>query len=209
MHDRKAKTSLLDNPADKGQAVESIYLEFLKQHVPAVCDILQGGYVFDVKGRRSHQLDIIVHSGNTHRFRDSRGQACATLEGTVAGVEVTSFLDKRKIDDELKKFAFIPPTGDFRGLGNRQLFQTDPHIKEWWLDTPFKVVVAFDGVDAGTALDQLNSFYTINHHIPTTRRINVLHMLNQYCIVKSDFDVHPRHRSFTTRCIHRNRKWAS
>ena len=191
LHEREAKRSLLSNPADIGKAVEGIYLEFLNQHVPAICDILQGGYVFDVEGHRSHQMDIIVHSGNTHRFRDSSGQACATLEGAVADIEVTSFLDRRKIDDELRKFAFIPPTREFRGLGNRQVFQTMPGVKEWWSDTPFKVVVAFGGVDSGTALDQINSFYTINDHIPVPRRVNVLHMLGRYCIIKSDFDVHP------------------
>lgn len=190
-NERDSKKSLLDNSADIGQTVEGIYLEFLKQHVPAVCDILQGGYVFDVEGRRSHQMDIIVHSGNTHRFRDSNGQACATLEGTVANIEITSYLDRRKVDRELKKFAFIPPTGQFRGLGNREVFKTMDGVQEWWSDTPYKVVIAFDGVDAGTALEQINSFYMINHHVPIARRINILHMLGQYCIIKSDFDVHP------------------
>ena len=191
LHEREAKRSLLDNPADIGKAVEGIYLEFLKQQVPAICDILQGGYVFDVEGSRSHQMDIIVHSANTHRFKDSSGQACATLEGTVADIEVTSYLDGRKIDDELGKFAFIPPTGEFRGFGNRQVLETMPGVQEWWSDTPFKAAIAFDGVDAAAALDRVNSFYTINDHIPVARRINVLHMLNRYCIIKSDFDVHP------------------
>ena len=190
LHDREAKRTLLENPADIGRAVESIYLEFLRKHVPAICDILQGGYVFNIEGNRSHQMDIIIHSGNTHRFRDSSGQACATLEGTVAAIEITSFLGKKKIDDELKKFAHIPPTGEFLGLGNRQVIQADPDVKEFWCDSPFKAVVAFDGVDGTTALDQLNSFYIINDHIPIARRINVLHMLNKYCIIKSDFDVH-------------------
>ena len=189
--EREGKRKLFDNASDIGKAVEGIYREFLKKHIPAMCDVLEGGYVFDVEGHRSHQMDIIVHSGNTHRFRDSSGQACATLEGTIADIEVTSFLDKRKVDDELKKFAFIPPTKDFQGLGNRQAFQSIPDVKEWWSDTPLKVVVAFDGVDTVTALRQINSFYTINDHIPPARRINALHMLNQYCIIKSDFDVHP------------------
>ena len=191
LHHREAHKSLLDNPADIGRAVEGIYLEFLKQHVPALCDILQGGYVFDVEGNRSHQMDIIVHSANTHRFKDSSGQACATLEGTVADIEVTSYLDRKKIDDELKKFAFIPPTGQFRGLGNREAFKRIEGVQELWSDTPYKAVVAFDGVDAKIALEQINSFYSINHHVPIARRINILHMLDQYCIIKSDFDVHP------------------
>ena len=189
-NEREAKRSLLDNSADIGRTVEGIYLEFLKQHVPAVCDILQGGYVFDVEGRRSHQMDIIVYSGNTYRFRDSGGQACATLEGTVADIEVTSSLDRRKIDQELRKFAFIPPTAQFRGLGNREVFKTNEGLQDWWSDTPYKAVIAFDGVDAMTALQQINSFYAINDHIPIARRINILHMLEQYCIIKSDFDVY-------------------
>ena len=171
-NEREAKKSLLDNPADIGQTVETIYLDFLKQHIPAVCDVLQGGYVFDVEGCRSHQMDIIVHSGNAHRFRDSSGQACATLEGTVANNEVTSYLDRRNIDGDLKKFAFIPPTRQFRGLGNREAFKSIEGVQEWWSDTP-KAVVAFDGVDAKTALEQINSFYSINHHVPIARRINI------------------------------------
>lgn len=193
VHDRNAKKSLFSNPADIGKAIEGVYREFLKQHVPAKSDILEGGYVFDVAGRRSHQMDIIVHSGDSHRFRDTNGQACATLEGTVADIEVTSLLTKKKIDDELKKFAHIPPMAQFRGLGNRREFETNPDIKEFWSDVPYKAVIAFDGVNAVTALDQINSFYAINDHIPTARRLNVLHMLDRYCIIKSDFDVRPDH----------------
>ena len=191
--EREGKKRLLDNPADIGQTVEGIYRDFLHEHVPAACEILQGGYVFDVDGSRSHQMDIIVHSGNTHRFRDSNGQACATLEGTVADIEVTSFLDRKKIDDELKKFAFIPATREWRGLGNRKAFEANQDWVEWWFDVPLKVVVAFDGVDGATALDQVDSFYAINSHIPVSRRINVLHLLNEYCIFKSDFDLWPDH----------------
>ena len=191
VHERAGRRSLLDNPADIGTAVEGVYREFLTQHVPAMCDILQGGYVFDVEGHRSHQMDIIVHSGNSHRFRDSNGQACATLEGSLADIEVTSYLDKRKIDDELRKFAFIPPTREFRGLGNREAFRRTPGFEEWWMDVPLKVVIAFDGVEASAALDQIDSFYSINDHVPIARRVNVLHMLNRYCIIKSDFDVYP------------------
>ena len=191
VHQRQGQRRLLDNSADIGGSVEDIYRGFLSQHVPAVCDTLQGGYVFDIEGRRSRQMDIIVHSGNTHRFKDDSGQACATLEGTVADVEITSYLNGMKIDDELEKFAFIPPTREFRGLGNRKIFRQKPDVQEWWLDTPLKVVVAFDGVSASAALERINSFYAINDHIPLARRVNVLHMLNQYCIIKSDFDVHP------------------
>ena len=191
VHQREGQRRLLDNSADVGHAVEDIYREFLAQQVPAACDILQGGYVFDTEGRRSHQMDIIVFSANTHRFRDDSGKACATLEGTIADFEVTSYLDGRKIDEELEKFAFIPPTKEFRGLGNRDVFRQTPGFEDFWLDTPFKVVVAFDGVTVLTALDRINSFYAVNDHIPMARRVNVLHMLNRYCIIRSDFDVHP------------------
>ena len=77
-------------------------------------------------------MDIIVHSGSTHRFRDSSGKACATLEGTVANIEITSHLDRTKIDGDLKKFAFIPPTGQFRGLGNQGAFKSIEGFQEWW-----------------------------------------------------------------------------
>ena len=191
--DRDAKKRLLQNSADIGATVERIYRDFLCEHVPASCDILQGGYIFDSEGRRSHQMDIIVDCGNTHRFRDSSGQACATLEGTVANVEITSYLDRSKIDAELRKFAFIPPTKAFRGIGNQELFKTNPDLAAWWSDAPLKAVVAFDGVDADKALDQINSFYAINSHVPIPRRVNVVHMLNEYCIIKTDFDVYPNY----------------
>ena len=191
VHQREGQKGLFNNSADVGYVVEDKYRAFLAQHVPSACDILQGGYVFDVGGRRSHQMDVIVHSANTHRFRDDSGKACATLEGAIADVEVTSFLDGRKIDDELEKFAFIPPTKEFRGLGNRDVLKQKPDFQNFWLDTPLKVVVAFDGVSASAALDRINSFYAVNDHIPVARRVNVLHMLNRYCIIKSDFDVYP------------------
>ncbi len=93
------QAGLLNNPADKGAEREEIFRDFLDRHLPASCDVFLGGYVFDAKGNRSQQIDIIVTNDLTPRFRLSSGHRfIAPLEGTIATVEVKSRLDKEGLE---------------------------------------------------------------------------------------------------------------
>jgi len=61
-------TSIFPNPTDIGTSRESIYKEFLKQHLPSKCNVFLGGYLFDDDGAESKQLDIIITTDTTPCF---------------------------------------------------------------------------------------------------------------------------------------------
>ena len=107
------QAGLLTNSSGVGTEREMVYRRFLKRHVPKMCDVFLGGYVFDTKGNRSRQVDIIVTGGNTPRFRMSSGNRyIAPLEGTIAVAEVKSRLDKGSLLDAMKNCLALPAMPD-------------------------------------------------------------------------------------------------
>ena len=90
------QADLLRNPTAVGTDREEVYRRFLERHVPRLCEVFRGGYVFNLEGVRSRQVDVIVTAGTTPRFEMGSGnQAIAPLEGTVAVAEVKSNLNKK------------------------------------------------------------------------------------------------------------------
>ena len=48
--------SIFPNTSDVGQAREMIYAEFLRNHIPANCNVFLGGFVFDIEGNEIKTL---------------------------------------------------------------------------------------------------------------------------------------------------------
>ena len=63
LHYLARQAGILTNPSGVGTEREAVYRRFLKRHVPRMCDVFLGGYVFDQQGNRSKQTDIIVTGG--------------------------------------------------------------------------------------------------------------------------------------------------
>ena len=172
---------LLDNTTDIGTEREQVYLGFLKRFLPKSCDAFLGGYVFDIEGNSSKQTDIIVTSGDTPRFQTSHGQKyIAPLEGTIAVAEVKSELTRNKLYDALTGCAHIPDMPRQEGIVAPYL-----QIKEaCWKDIPYKIVFAYNGIAAETALAHITEYYQSNSDIPLSRRPNIIHVLGRYVIVR-------------------------
>lgn len=84
-------SAIYPNPSDKGFFRESIYSEFLKNHLPSSCNIVLGGFLFDFEGKESKQLDIIVTTSTCLRYRlptESVIKEFACIEGSLAIVSV-------------------------------------------------------------------------------------------------------------------------
>ena len=111
------QAGLLTNSTDVGTEKEEVYRRFLERHAPSRCEAFLGGYLFDIEGNRSKQIDVIVTAGSSPRFEMGLGnQAIAPLEGTIAIAQVKSNLNKRTLIDALNNLASIPSLRDFNGV---------------------------------------------------------------------------------------------
>lgn len=183
----KAKQAgLLNNATGIGTEREEAYRDFLERHVPKTCDVFLGGYVFDLMGNCSKQMDIIVTGANTPRFRLSAGNRyIAPLEGTIAVAEIKSKLDKNALVDALYKCASIPSMPNPKGIIAPILNME----RENWEDWPFKIIFAFDGSDAETICTHIANFYEDNPSIPIARRPNLIHVLEKYVVARNSKNI--------------------
>ena len=107
LNSQASQAGLLTNPTGVGTEREEVYRAFLERHLPKMCDVFLGGYVFDLSGISSAQIDVIVTSGNTPRFRMSSGSRyIAPLEGTIAVAEIKSHLNKDTLEEGVEQLCF-------------------------------------------------------------------------------------------------------
>ena len=175
------QSSILSNPSGIGTDREEIYRDFLERHLPNTCDVFLGGYVFDMEGRKSNQIDIIVTAGATPRFvMSDDNRHIAPLEGTIATVECKSRLDTASLKDSLEKCASIPPMPSQDKI-------VSPIVEipqQKWEDIPYKVIAAYEAIGKENLRESINNFYRDNPHIPISRRPNIIHIIGQYVIVR-------------------------
>ena len=179
---RAQQAGLLDNPTGVGTEREEVYRGFLERHLPKVCDVFLGGYLFDRKGKSSAQIDVIVTTGNTPRFRMPSGNRhIAPLEGSIAAAEIKSRLNKESLENALENCASIPAMPDQAGI-------VPPYLRapeDRWQDSPYKIVFAYDGINADTVSNHIAEYYSRNATIPSTRRPNIIHVLGKYMIMRT------------------------
>ena len=175
------QAGLLSNPSGVGTEREEVYRTFLERHLPKMSDAFLGGYVFDLRGNASAQIDVIVTSGHTPRFRMSSGNRyIAPLEGTIAVAEIKSHLNKGTLQEALENCASIPLMPDSEGI-------VAPYLKlnkANWQDTPYKIVFAYDGIAASTISAHIEEFYDQRQEIPLARRPNIIHVLEKYMVMR-------------------------
>ena len=181
LNSQASQAGLLTNPTGVGTEREEVYRAFLERHLPKMCDVFLGGYVFDLRGNASAQIDVIVTSGNTPRFRMSSGNRhIAPLEGTIAVAEIKSHLNKDTLEEALNNCASIPFMPDHRGIVAPYLKIHDAN----WQDLPYKIVFAYDGIAASTICAHITAFYNQHQEIPIARRPNIIHVLGKYMIIR-------------------------
>lgn len=172
--------SIFPNASDLGQAREMIYADFLRHHVPSNCDVSLGGFVFDLKGVESKQLDIIITTNSCQQFllpsaaSSAFPKRFACIDGTLAVVSVKSNLTSTELVNALDNLATVPFQGTLKG---RLL---PGYTIEDYEDWPFKIIYATDGVSPKTLLSQIQSYYLDHPEIPLTRQPNLIHVAGKY-----------------------------
>lgn len=172
---------IFPNSTDKGIVRENTYVNFLKNHLPSACNVCLGGFLFDLDGAESGQIDIIITCNTCLRYTllvDGFDKGFACVEGTLGVVSVKSTLDSKELIDSLDKFAEIPATSSLNG---RIPFTLNiPYYEDW----PYKIIYAHNGISIETLYSSLNKYYLENPQIPFTRRPNLIHINGKGCVVR-------------------------
>lgn len=174
--------AIFPNPTDIGQGREHLYLDFLSQHLPSGCNIFTGGFLFNLTGEESKQIDIIVTSDNSiqynffNRTGDQKSFAC--IEGTLAVVSIKSTLDSAELKNSLDNFASLP---DKEPLGTRCMpLLRIPEYDEW----PFKIIFSLKGVSYDALLRTIHDYYEENPDVPMNKRPNLIHIAGMGAIIR-------------------------
>jgi hypothetical protein len=180
----KAASSIFPNPVDAGTSREDILFDFLIRHVPARCEVIKGGFIFNSDGNESKQIDILVTNDLTLQFRQfdkggQQGKSFNCIEGCYAAISVKTMLDKKNLIDSLENIASIPPMPDMHGKLNPSL--TNP---QRFYELPYKVVFAFDGIAPETLISYINEFYS-GKKIHQNRYVNIFIVNRKYVVIYS------------------------
>lgn len=181
LHHQAEISAVYPNPTDKGYFRETIYSEFLKNHLPSSCNIVLGGFLFDLNGNESKQLDVIVTNSTCLRYRlpvNHIIKEFACTEGSLAVISVKSDLDSRGLIDTLDNLASIPPNQSLEGRVSPLM--SIPNYADW----PYKIVYAHKGTSIEALHQSLNKFYLERTSIPITRRPNLIHVNRKGCIIR-------------------------
>ena len=174
--------SIFPNATDIGTSRERIYAEVLRQHLPKSCTVSFGGFLFDMEGNESKQIDLIVLNDTSPQFNfhnpSGQGKAFACIDGCVAVASIKSTLDSGQLNDALDNIASLPNKMPLEGRHNPRLI-----IKNYE-DWPYKIIYASDGVLSETALKTINTFYEAKKDIPHYKRPNIIHVCGKYSIVR-------------------------
>ena len=158
-------------------------MEVLRQHLPISCNVFLGGYLFNLGGDESKQIDIIVSDSLSLRFdalnKDGGGKSFACVDGAIAALSIKSHLNKNEMVEALENIASIPPGTPLDRTN------ADPHVDFTGMtDGMLKVIFALDGASVESTGRYLNDFYSSHPEIPINRRPNYIHVLGKYTWVR-------------------------
>lgn len=173
--------SVFPNPTDVGTSREKIYGQFLVRHLPSFCNVIYGGFLFNIDGLESKQIDIIITSAFAPQYNffveNGSGKSFVYVDSSLAVVEVKSSLNKDTLESSLHGFASIPQ--HLPMTNDRVYLRVNGADYENW---PLKVLFACDGLSCDTIFGHLKAFYTEHPKIPPNRRPDLIHVLGKYYI---------------------------
>lgn len=173
----RGTSSIFPNRSDAGTSREDVLKQFLEEHIPSCCSVVKGGFIFNLDGAESKQIDLIVLNDLAVRF-EHHSCAFSCIEGTIAAISVKTSLDGNQLDDALLNIASIPKMPD--GAGNL----INPLIKgrESFQDYPMKIIFAFDGPEMVNVTERLKIFFAAHPEIPSNRKPDLIIVNRKYVI---------------------------
>src|SRR5690606_26993894 len=143
------------NAADIGSSREEAYAHFLRQHLPAGCEVLLGGFVFNTRGEESGQIDIIVVSDSCPRFAPlgKGGKSFSFIDGTIGVLSIKSKLTRPDLRNALDNIASLPEPDPIERRLSPLLSITNAK------DMPYKAIYASDCSSLNGILDTIRNYY--------------------------------------------------
>ena len=182
LRDEADVASIFPNTTDRGMSRENIYAKVLRDHLPPICNVKLGGFVFGLDGSESKQIDVIVSNDKSIQFNHlltvDGGKSFSCIEGCIGVVSIKSTLDKKELIDSLVNLASLP---EKEPLGAKNLIGREiRHYDDW----PYKIIFASSGLKPETLLNHLNDYYAQNSDIPLRKRPNVIHVAGSFNIIR-------------------------
>ena len=175
--------SVFPNPTDVGEQRERVYLDFLRTHLPRSAHALQGGFLFDLQGNESKQIDVIAVNNYNLRFdflgRGQSPKAFACVEGSIAAASLKSNLTGEEFEEAFLNLASIPSVGSLDG--RKSIFLRIDNYDNW----PFKIIYAPRGAPPETIFARYTSVAEKHPEIPPSRWPDLVHVAGSYAIIKS------------------------
>lgn len=175
-----AKAAIFPNPTDVGDTREDILVKVLQDHLPSNCIVSKGGFLFNLSGEESKQIDILVNSSQSLRFSfDPAGmkKTFACIDGCIGVVSVKSNLTKAELVDSLDNLASIP---------EKSAPTINPMVEiRNYSDWPYKIIFASKGASYELVSTTLADYYEEHPDIPNYLRPNYIYVAGKYLIYNS------------------------
>lgn len=121
-----ALTKEIGHPGESGRAREEIIRRFLRRFVPSALGV-DTGFVLDIHGNISRQVDVIIHRHDYHPVLEIGGLKHFMVESVVAAVEVkAAATSKRVLEDALDAVRSVKQLD--RTGGHRNYVVADFHV---------------------------------------------------------------------------------
>lgn len=174
----KSASSIFPNTSDTGMVREKVLKNFLNNHLPKRCEVINGGFVFDNQGHESNQLDIIVTNDLTLQFKH-HNKSFNCIEGCNAVISVKSNLDKQQLFEALNNIASVPIMPDDAVNSITHTIENREEI----LNHPIKIIFAYEGNQLETTMSNIREYYD-NNDISQRQRPHMIIVNNKYFIVR-------------------------
>jgi len=149
---------------DKGTNREQILIDILNDHLPESLNAISGGTIFNLDGKTSGQLDIIVRN-DTFPVFGSLVKPMVPIEAVVGAIEVKSYLDTPKLKGAIELLRDIPAWDDrtVASTGsNRFGFPNGEELtarEAYEHNFPFRAVYAYNGNRTDTLYKEMRAFF--------------------------------------------------
>jgi uncharacterized protein DUF6602 len=170
-------SGIMNQSVDKGILREQAVGKFLKNHMPSFCNVFYGGYLFNLEGEVSSQIDIIMNSGTSPQFKLQEGgidKSFGCIEGTIGVVEVKTNLDKQRLIETLNTFSTIPKQQPFGEIIKPPGLEV-PSYGYW----PYKILIAFDGINRNSITEYIHEFLDENPGLDNSRLPDIIYIVDQ------------------------------
>jgi hypothetical protein len=184
------RAGILDNKLDIGTQREDILGDFLYRHLPKRCEIIKGGYIFDLSENKSKQMDLIVTNDLTLQFKEfggneRLGKSFNCIEGCYCALSVKSDLNIKELYSSIDNLASIPL---------EKKLKINPLMKDGEIlakQLPLKIVFAYKGMKVDNTLEGIVEF-SKEHDLSEEQWPDMMIVNNSYFIWKVD----PEGRTF-------------